>query len=73
MAKKILANDEITIIGLLSSLIFGLFIGVFVYIIIKAFNLKNPLWIFLFMFFPPFIGGLIFILSRSVVVKRIEE
>lgn len=43
MAKKILANDEITIIGLLSSLIFGLFIGVFVYIIIKAFNLKNPL------------------------------
>ncbi|WP_027124174.1 hypothetical protein [Mycoplasmoides pirum] len=71
MAKKIKirTNDKITLVGLLCSFIFGLLIGGIVYIVIKALNLKNILWVIVFMFLPPVIGAIIFFLSRAKMVK----
>ncbi len=67
--SKMRVNDKVTIIGLLSSFIFGLLIGGVVYLVIKMLNLKNILWVIPFMFFPPVIGAIIFMLSRAKVVK----
>lgn len=68
MAKQ-LANHKITIVGLLCSFIFGLFVGGLVYLAIKIFNLKSGLWYILFAFIPPFIGIIIYATSKAHKVK----
>lgn len=65
MAKKQLTNHKITIVGLLSSFIFGLLIGGIVYLLIKMFNLKSKLWYILFAFTPPVIGFIIYWNSKA--------
>ncbi|MGL6125260.1 MAG: hypothetical protein ACRC1F_02085 [Metamycoplasmataceae bacterium] len=69
MAKKELTNNKVTLGGLLSSFIFGLLIGGFVYLIIKTFNLKSWVWYILFAFLPPFIGAVIYATSKTKVIK----
>lgn len=63
--EKKITNDKITLVGLLCSFIFGLLFGGVVYLIVKTFNLKNPIWYILFAFLPPIIGAIVYWRSKA--------
>lgn len=58
-------DGKFNIIGFLLSLIFGLGLGAIVYTLTKMFNLKGWIWFIPFMFMPPVIGAVIYMLSNG--------
>ncbi len=50
--------------GIIGSLVFGLGLGLIVYLVTKIFNLKSWVWFIPFFFLPPVIGAVIYALSN---------
>ncbi len=58
-------DNKIHFWGIVGSFIFGLGLGLIVYLCTKIFNLKGWIWFIPFFFCPPIIGAIIYAISNG--------
>lgn len=58
-------DGKIKLWGIVGSFVFGLGLGLIVYLLTKMFNLKGWIWFIPFIFLPPVIGAVIYALSNG--------